>query len=121
MRNLVAQVLRDQGYTVLEAANGPEAISLAEKHQAKDIDLVLTDIVMPLMSGVERAEHLRTIHPSTNVLYMSGYTDHTIINCDHVPSIPFIQKPFQPAALSRKVREVLDSAFSTMAPAQATM
>ena len=108
MRDLVAQVLRYQGYTVLGAANGPEAISIAEKHQTRDIDLLPTDIVMPLMSGVELAEHFRTTHSSTKVLYMSGYSDHTIMKSDQGPCMPFIQKPFQPAALSRKVREVLD-------------
>ena len=112
VRTLVAHVLRDQGYTVLEAANGPEAISIAEKHPDKEIHLVLTDIVMPLMSGIELAEHLRTMHPSAGFLFTSGYSDHLNMNLGcrskQGRNISFIQKPFLPAALSRKVREVLD-------------
>jgi len=115
VRSFVAQMLRDQGYTVLEAANGFEAISIAEKHTATEIHLVLTDIVMPLMSGMELVERARTTHSTASVLLMSGYSDHTHIGSVRLGQddsrISFIQKPFMPAVLIRKVREVLDQKF----------
>ena len=112
VRNFVAHMLRDQGYTVLEAADGFEAISVCKNRSANEIQLVLTDIVMPLMSGIELTEQLRTAHPTARVLFMSGYSDRTHANSPRShgdgPSISFIQKPFKPATLIRKVREVLD-------------
>lgn len=108
LRNLVKRTLVAAGYTVLTAANGPEALGLSELHQA-DIQLVLTDIVMPQMGGRVLAERLVAARPRIEVLYMSGYTDDAIIRHGVVSAgTHFIGKPFTPAALTRKVREVLD-------------
>jgi len=112
VRTFVAHILREQGYNVLEAANGFEAISIGEKHSANEIHMLLTDIVMPLMSGLELTEQLWTAHPAARVLFMSGYSDRTHVNSEWLDEdnqgISFIQKPFKPAGLVRKVREVLD-------------
>lgn len=112
VRNFVAHMLREQGYSVLEAANGFEAVNIGKKHTGQEIRLVLTDIVMPLMSGIELMEQLRAGHPTARVLFMSGYSDRTHVNAEWLDqdnqSVSFIQKPFKPAVLIRKVREVLD-------------
>jgi nitrogen-specific signal transduction histidine kinase len=109
VRNLAARILRNQGYTLLEATNGGEAIRVAHEHAREEIHLLLTDIVMPQMGGKELAERLRVIRPSIKVLFTSGYTDNTIVQHGLLdPDIAFLEKPFSPAALVRKVREVLD-------------
>ena len=109
LRSLAARVLRDQGYTVLEAANGDRGMELAREHIHKKIHLLLTDLVMPQMGGKELVEQFNTIHPNTRVLFISGYTDGVIIHQASLkPGIPFLQKPFSPMDLARKVREVLD-------------
>ena len=106
---MVAAILRDQGYNVLQATNGEEALRVAQKHAGQKIHLLLTDVVMPQMSGRELACQLRLMHPEIRVLLNSGYADEDISQQDEVhPDTPFIQKPFLPAALARKVREVLD-------------
>ena len=109
VRNLAAHVLRSQGYTVLEAANGVEAVHVAEKH-SQDIHLLLTDVVMPKMSGIELAHQLKSMRPDIRVLFTSGYMDGEL-GClgDLGSAADFIHKPFQPIALSRKVRDVLTS------------
>ena len=108
LRQLAASVLRNLGYTVLEAPNGPEAIQLFQA-QPEAIHLVLTDVVMPEMSGREMVERLRQTHPGLRALYMSGYTDAAITRQGVLePGAPFIQKPFGVEALAKKVREVLD-------------
>jgi two-component system cell cycle sensor histidine kinase/response regulator CckA len=96
-------------YKVLEAANGGDALLLCERHKGP-IHLMITDVVMPQMSGRELAEHMGTLRPEMRVLYMSGYTDDAIL--PHGMSDGgafFIQKPFTPDALVRKVREVLNT------------
>ena len=106
---MASLVLRDQGYTVLEAANGHEALSVAQEHAGEEIHLLLTDVVMPLMGGRELAERLKQIHPETRALYLSGYADDDIIGqCMLEPGTAFMQKPFTTAALPRTVRELLD-------------
>jgi PAS domain S-box-containing protein len=110
VRSLVRGVLESKGYTVLEARDGALALQIAEQHQGP-IHLLLTDAVMPEMSGRELAEHLETVHRETKVLYMSGYTDNAIVHHGALePGTAFLQKPFAPDALARKVREVLDGA-----------
>ncbi|MGI9069268.1 MAG: PAS domain S-box protein [Pyrinomonadaceae bacterium] len=108
VRQIVQAILEQQGYDVLPAANGEEALKLAELHGSK-IDLLLTDVVMPQMSGRELAVELTTILPQLKVLYMSGYTDDAIVRHGLLDaSLSFIQKPFDAATAVRKVREVLD-------------
>ena len=109
VREVASRVLKTQGYSVLAAANGPEALRIAREYKDREIDLLLVDVVMPLMSGTELSGQLKEIHPETKVLYTSGYTDATILNYGVVPQeCDFVQKPFTPAVLARKVREVLE-------------
>ena len=109
VRSMASQVLREQGYTVLESANGVEALRVAEERAGEELHLLLTDVVMPLMGGRELADQLKGLHPETRVLYTSGYTDDAIV--DHSvlgTGADFIPKPFTPVSLARKIREVLD-------------
>jgi PAS domain S-box-containing protein len=109
VRGLAARVLREQGYTVLEATDGDEAMSIAQEHIDEEIHLLLTDVVMPRMGGKELIKWIRTLHRKIKVLFISGYTDHTITyHAGLKPGTPFLQKPFSPTALAKKVREVLD-------------
>jgi two-component system cell cycle sensor histidine kinase/response regulator CckA len=111
VRALTSRVLSAQGYRVLEATDGAAAISIAEQHP-NAIDLLITDIVMPGMSGRELADRLGKLRPGLKVLFMSGYTDKAIVHQQVLDeNTPFIQKPFAPQALANKVREVLDIAL----------
>ncbi|MDQ2996271.1 MAG: PAS domain S-box protein [Chloroflexota bacterium] len=113
VRTLAARVLRAQGYTVVEAENGDAALQLARGWTGAHLDLLLTDVVMPRMSGRTLAGHIQTLFPASAVLFISGYTDNAIVHHNQLdPGIIFLQKPFSPAALARKVREVLDSRVS---------
>jgi CheY-like chemotaxis protein len=108
VRELAVATLREKGYTVVEAVNGEEGLRMARQHDGK-IDLVLTDVVMPVMGGKEMADALHASHPDTKVLFTSGYTEdamghHGVLR----PGILFLQKPYMTATLARKVREVLD-------------
>jgi two-component system cell cycle sensor histidine kinase/response regulator CckA len=106
VREVIALALKDAGYTVLEARSGEDALLLAER--GEPIELVITDLVMPGMSGREMADRWRARHPETRTLFMSGYTDATFQQQAGLPAgVAFIQKPFAPSALARKVREVL--------------
>jgi response regulator RpfG family c-di-GMP phosphodiesterase len=110
VRNLASELLKENGYTVLEAGGGEEAIRLCRKHKDA-IDLLITDVVMPKMSGKNVANQVQMVHPETRVLFMSGYTDEAIVHHGIVDShIAFIQKPFSETGLMQKIREVLDSA-----------
>ncbi|MBI2939527.1 MAG: response regulator [Chloroflexi bacterium] len=109
VRSLVRQTLEAEGYTVLEAPDGEEALRQSEQYPGR-IDLLIADVVMPRMSGREVVERLGPQRPETRVLSMSGYTDDTVVRHGALAAdIPFLQKPFSPAALLKKVREVLDS------------
>jgi CheY-like chemotaxis protein len=109
VRKLVAQILIGQGYRVIEASDGEEAIKVAQENSGKRIHLLLTDVVMPGMSGRELAEMLALLHPGLKILYMSGYTDNAIVHHGVLEEgVNYIQKPFTLDALARKVREVLD-------------
>jgi len=108
VRKLAAQILQRQGYKVLEAPQGGDALLICEQHQTP-VHLMLTDVVMPGMSGHQLAERLKSLQPEMKVLYMSGYTDNTIIQHGVlVEGVNYISKPFTVDALERKVREVLD-------------
>ena len=108
VRQLVAEILESSGYTVLQAADGPSAIELARRHTG-DISLLVTDVVMPGMSGPEVAQSVTSMRPGTLVLYMSGYTDSAIGHHGVLePGIAFLQKPFSTDDLTRKVRGLLD-------------
>ena len=109
LRALAARVLRYQGYKVLEATNGHEAIGIAREKFQERIHLLLTDVVMPHMGGRELVKRMKTLHSEIKVLFISGYTDHVITyHTGLKPGTPFLQKPFSPTALAKKVREVLD-------------
>jgi len=107
VRSLVQDALQVEGYTILEAASGGEALLIARQQQGR-IDLLLTDVVMPEMSGGKLAEQLQALHPQLKVLFMSGYVDvverHKMLTAE----IEFIHKPFSPSKLTAKVRQVLD-------------
>ena len=110
VRRFTREILSGNGYKVLEAGNGREALLLSEAHRG-EIHLLLTDVAMPKMSGRELTERIRPLRPDLRVLYMSGYTDDAILRRGVVEDgIPFLEKPFTPEELARKVREVLDSA-----------
>ena len=109
VRRLVNETLRLHGYTVLEARHGIEALLMGAKHMGP-IHLLLTDVVMPQMSGPEVAEKLVGVRPEVKILYMSGYPDHPVFSKGGVDTErSFLQKPFTPSGLAQKVREVLDS------------
>ena len=109
VRAMVVRVLEDEGLTVLQAANGEEALRVAEKCTVGSIDLLLTDVVMPRMGGIELAKQFKAYHPDTPVILTSGYTDEAVIQHGAMdPGTPFVQKPFLPIDLLHKVREVLD-------------
>ena len=108
VRKLAAEFLREHGYTVLEAHHGNEA-SLICMRYPNSIHLMLTDVVMPGMNGRELAEHLIPLRPKMKVLYMSGYTDDTIVHHGVLEErVFFIHKPFSMMKLAKRVREVLD-------------
>ena len=108
VRSLILRLLGQQGYGVLEASDGDEALRTVIQ-APNAIHLLITDLVMPRLGGFELAQRLRGQWPQLKVLYMSGYSDDTLLRQEGLPvGADFLQKPFTPDALSRKVREVLD-------------
>jgi PAS domain S-box-containing protein len=108
VRNLAALVLRSNGYNVLEAADGAEALQIVEKHR-EAIDLLLTDVVMPGMSGRQLADKVKMLRPGMRVLFQSGYTDDAVVHHGvRRAESAFLQKPYTAAVLTHKVREVLE-------------
>jgi two-component system cell cycle sensor histidine kinase/response regulator CckA len=109
VRVLVRRVLDRNGYRVLEAGSGMDALQLLQSH-SEPIHLLLTDVVMPGMSGRELADRLAPEYPEMHILYMSGYTDEAIVHHGVLDAgIALIEKPFTPEVLLRQVREILDS------------
>ncbi len=109
IRNLVQKVMRANGYTVLVAANGGDAERVSGQHEGP-IHLLMTDVVLPGLNGREVARRVVAARAGIRVLYLSGYTDDAIVHHGVLESgVEFLQKPFTPAVLGRKVREVLDS------------
>jgi PAS domain S-box-containing protein len=109
VRDLAGRLLEQQGYTVLKAADGQEALLVAKAHVGETIHLLLADIVMPQMGGKELADWLKISRPNVKVLYTSGYADNAIVHHGVLdPGTNFLQKPFSLKTLTHKVREVLD-------------
>ena len=109
VRKRVAIMLHGQGYTVIQANNGEEALRALQQHAGQELQLLLSDVVMPQMSGTELADRMRTMHPDIRVLLTSGYSDGDFDwDGDSDTNRFFLQKPFPPSELACKVREVLD-------------
>jgi two-component system, cell cycle sensor histidine kinase and response regulator CckA len=108
VRESAAEYLRENGYSVLEAKDGPEALKLAERH-AQPIHLMLTDLIMPHMSGRELSEKIIGLHPETKVMFMSGYSNN-LLSKEQVldPKHVLLQKPFRLTTLGQRIRETLD-------------
>lgn len=108
LRKLAKTILKQNGYTIFEAENGEDALALNEKFGGV-IDLLLTDVVMPKLSGPETAKQLQPLHPLMKVIYMSGYTDDDIVHRGVLdPGINFMEKPFSPKTLLITVKKILN-------------
>jgi CheY-like chemotaxis protein len=107
VRAVIREILESAGYAVVASETPEEALALAESH-GREIDLLLTDVIMPGLNGPQVAERLRRLRPGMKVLYMSGYTDDALVSRTSIgPNAPFLQKPFTTDDLLQKVREAL--------------
>lgn len=109
LRELVEAVLVSGGFNVISACNGKEGLKLVEEGKVKDVDLILTDVIMPLMSGKQMADLLKPLLPNTKIVFMSGYTDdalapHGVLEHD----VELIEKPFLAKNLVARIREILN-------------
>src|SRR5207248_11602693 len=112
VREMTSEYLQSIGYTVLAAASGQEALQRA-KESNQTIHLLLTDVVMPELNGPELAEQIGKIRPGVKVIFTSGYACETLAHRGSLdPSVAFIQKPYRPKALARRIREVLDASLT---------
>ena len=108
VRRIIGRVLREQGYRVLEAPHGREALAIAGDPGTR-IDLIIADVVMPGLGGRELATRLAERRPGVPILFTSGYTGHDVVERGLIErDWPFLAKPVAPDALARKVRELLD-------------
>jgi len=108
VRDLTVRILRQLGYTILTASSGAEALEISQSHKGH-IDLLLTDVVMPNMSGRQLADSLHLSRPKTKVLFLSGYTENTVVHHGVLDAgVDFLPKPFSRENLSKKLREVLN-------------
>jgi CheY-like chemotaxis protein len=109
VRRLTVSILKAHGYQTLEAANGRQAKTVVESHQ-EPIHLILTDVILPGITGLELTEQLKARMPAAKVLYVSGYPEAAIANYGIVPGeVEFIQKPYSPDLLAARIREILGS------------
>jgi two-component system, cell cycle sensor histidine kinase and response regulator CckA len=106
VRTLVSQLLQMSGYDVIEAAHGFEALQKMET-LFNPPDLIVTDVVMPQISGIDLIHQVRQRHPNIKVLYMSGYSDHHALKHNVLTGIAFLQKPFTPIGLTDAVRHAI--------------
>ena len=110
---MASTLLRRLGYNVITAANGIEALNLKNQMDVGHIDLLLTDVTMPHMSGKELADRIRAIYPRTKILFTSAYSENAIIHQGVLnPGVALLPKPFTPSALANRVREVLNRSSS---------
>ena len=110
VRHLACNILEAQGYNVLRANNGQDALRVANEHKGLPIQLVVTDVIMPQMNGKVMAEWLQTTHPDLKILFTSGYTDDAIAQHGVLEKgTAFLPKPYSPATLAQKVRALLDN------------
>jgi CheY-like chemotaxis protein len=110
LREILVENLRDCGYSVLAAPNGEEALERVRQGDTA-VDLLVTDVVMPLMSGPELADGLSEMMPDLRVMFMSGYSDDSVVLQDLVErGVPFLEKPFTSRAMARRVREAMNAA-----------
>lgn len=110
VRRLVRKILESSGYTILEASRGTEALQICQKYEGP-VHLLVTDVIMPGMNGQSLTEQVTALRPHARVLYMSGCADSALLTLSaRKTEIAFIQKPFTPDALARKVRDILDAA-----------
>ncbi len=108
VRNITASILREQGYQVLEASNGADALQTQNQFEGH-IHLLLADVVMPLIGGRELSERMTKLHPEIKTLYMSGYTHNVILNQGILKEgFTLLTKPFTASGLAQRVRELLD-------------
>ena len=107
---VASEVLQRQGYNVLEASNGHEAVWLAQERASERIDLLVTDVVMPLMGGAQLASRMSDLHPEANVLFTSGYPGDQLLN-EGLPyhNVRFLPKPYTQDSLTSEVRLALES------------
>ena len=109
LRKFAQKTLQGYGYRVIVAKNGENALMVCKEYDGQ-IDLMITDVVMPKMGGREAADRLQTLYPQMKVIYMSGYTDNAIVHHGVLtPELNFLEKPFTPEGLGRKVRGALES------------
>jgi two-component system cell cycle sensor histidine kinase/response regulator CckA len=114
LRHLASTVLQAQGYTVLSANSGQDGLRVAREHKGPPIRLVISDVIMPQMSGNVMAEWLKATYPDLRILFTSGYTDAAIVQHGVLdPGVSFLAKPYTPSTLASKVREVLDAPVRT--------
>ena len=111
IRKMVCSMLRGSGYAVKEAADGAEALGLL-KREWESVHLVLTDVIMPEMSGAELARHLSRECPRMRIIFMSGYSEDPLVRGVEAIGSVFLPKPFTAAALVEKIRETLDRPWS---------
>ncbi|MFH0765877.1 MAG: response regulator, partial [Calditrichota bacterium] len=108
VREMAVRVLKMHGYRVVEARNGKDALELCQEMN-RPFDIVVTDVVMPIMGGAELISQLQKLWKSVKYLYMSGYTSNVVVHDSILAEgVPYLQKPFRPLTLVRKVRDILD-------------